>query len=114
MPAQDREHPEKSLTVRQQLQQVLAHGPLSCRELSQQLRRSEKEILDHLAHLRLSLQHQGRKLEIIAAACHRCGYTFDHRQRLGKPGKCPACRHTGIEPPLFCIVVTGDPVRDRA
>ncbi|NIQ97700.1 MAG: transcriptional regulator, partial [Desulfuromonadales bacterium] len=82
---------------------VLDGGFHSCRDLSQSCHQSEKEIIAHLEHLRLSLRQQGKKLVIDPATCRKCGYAFDHRTRLAKPGKCPACRATSIEPPLFTI-----------
>ena len=99
---QDKIHEQKN-TVRQQIRNELENGFLSCRDLSQILHQSEKEVLAHLDHLRLSLRQQEKKLVIDPAVCRKCNYTFDHRSRLAKPGKCPDCRGTSIEPPLFSI-----------
>jgi predicted Zn-ribbon and HTH transcriptional regulator len=103
MPESPTEKPGSSSTIRQQLLLELESGAMNCRDLSQTLHQSEKEILDHLQHVRLSLRQQGKKLIITPSMCRKCNYVFEHRTRLGKPGKCPSCRHTGIEPPLFSI-----------
>jgi len=103
MPDYDSDRLGPDGTVRQRLQAELEKETLDCRELSQRLHQSEKEILEHLDHLRLSLRQQAKRLKIEPAVCRRCGFSFDDRSRLTKPGKCPKCRHTGIEPPLFYI-----------
>lgn len=104
MPEHKKEKFERKNTIRQQIRDELEEGFLSCRDLSQKVHQSEKEILGHLEHLRLSLRQQEKKFIIDPAACRKCGYTFDHRSRLSKPGKCPDCRGTTIEPPHFAIV----------
>lgn len=91
-------------TLRQHLTRELEGQLLSCRELSQAVHQSEKQVLEHLEHLRLSLRQQGKKLATTPAICRNCDYLFSQRSRLAKPGKCPVCRHTGIEPPLFTII----------
>lgn len=91
------------LTHRQMIAQLLETGPHSCRELSQMTHQSEKQVLEHLEHLRLSLDRRGLTLSIEPAVCRHCDFIFKNRQRLAKPGKCPKCRHTGIEPPLYTI-----------
>ena len=92
------------MTIRQRIQLELEIGFLSCRELSQLVHQSEKEVRDHLEHLRLSLRQQEKNLIIDPPVCRKCGFVFEQRSRLAKPGKCPTCRHTGIEPPFFSIV----------
>lgn len=103
MPEKHFDQPGRRRTIRQQLQLELEQGPISCRELSQRLHQSEREVLDHLHHLRRTLQRQGRNLGMIPATCRKCEYRFAQRKRLEKPGKCPVCRQTGIEPPLYYI-----------
>lgn len=90
--------PERGGTVRQELVTLLAERPLSISALSKRLGRSEKELYDHLEHIR-----QSGALRIVPAQCGQCGYRFVARERAKKPGKCPQCRSSRIEEPLFSI-----------
>ena len=89
---------ERHETIRQELTRLLEDGELSVSELSKEIRLSEKEILFHLEQLRFS-----GALVIIPAECRDCGYIFAKRDRPGKPGKCPKCKGTHIEQPLFSM-----------
>jgi predicted Zn-ribbon and HTH transcriptional regulator len=37
------------------------------------------------------------------ARCQVCGFVFKKRDRLTSPGRCPSCRSSRIEEPLFTI-----------
>jgi hypothetical protein len=89
---------ERCATIRRELVQLLEGRQLPVSVLSKEIRKPEKELYDHLDHL----QRSGI-LVIIPAECGDCGYIFKHRARPRKPGKCPRCRGTHIEPPLFSI-----------
>lgn len=89
---------ERSETIRQELLRLLADRQLSASVLSKEVRKSEKEIYDHLEQM-----NKTGVLIIIPAECRNCGYIFAQRDRAGKPGKCPKCKGTHIEPPLFTI-----------
>jgi predicted Zn-ribbon and HTH transcriptional regulator len=98
--------PERTETLRNALRDVLRGRELTLRELSQALGASERDLLGHLQHLERSLVHGPETLVIEPACCLACGFRFDDRARLGKPGRCPACRATRIAPPRFSIVGT--------
>ncbi|KAB2890211.1 MAG: transcriptional regulator [Desulfobulbaceae bacterium] len=89
---------ERNLTIRQELMHLLAGQCLSVSLLSREIRLSEKEIYSHLEQM----QRTGI-LNITPARCTGCGYLFAKRNRLKKPGKCPQCKGTHIEQPLFSI-----------
>ncbi|MBB5348454.1 transcriptional regulator [Desulfoprunum benzoelyticum] len=91
---------QRDATIRQALVQLLEGRQLPVSVLSQEIRKSEKELYDHLEHL----QRSGI-LVMVPAACGACGYIFAHRSRPRKPGKCPRCKGTHIEPPLFSIAL---------
>jgi hypothetical protein len=40
---------------------------------------------------------------VTPAECRKCGFVFQKREKLKKPGKCPICRSESIEEPLFGI-----------
>lgn len=90
--------PVRIETIRQELLHLLDGRKLPVSALSRIIRKSEREIHDHLEQMRLS-----GLLRITPARCARCGYAFDSRQRTKKPGKCPECKGTFIEEPLFTI-----------
>jgi predicted Zn-ribbon and HTH transcriptional regulator len=90
-------------TPRQAMKELLAEQPRSSLELSQLLSQSEKEVLDHLAHLARA-PDPGRRFHIIPAVCKNCGFVFKKRERLTRPGRCPRCQHESISRPRFELV----------
>ncbi len=72
-------------------------------ELARQLELAPAELRQDLVHLERSLRHGPERLEITPARCRKCGFVFSEG-RVGKPGKCPACRQTWIEEPRFQVV----------
>ena len=92
-------------TVRHAIITELEEGPLSARDLSGRVGISEKEVAAHLEHIRASLHRNGRYLEVQPAECAKCGFVFEKRGRLTRPGKCPVCRSESIHAPLFSLAV---------
>jgi len=81
----------------------LLREPRSVHALARELELSPGEVEDDLAHLLKSLRHSDAYRAVVTPArCRHCGFTF-HGDRLGKPGKCPQCRHTWIEAPMIRI-----------
>ncbi|MBL0716000.1 MAG: transcriptional regulator [Desulfosarcina sp.] len=91
-------------TLRQQMVALLREGDRDVRGLSQRLRISEKDVIAHLPHVQQSLAAGGERLVIRPAFCWACGFTFVGRGRFTRPGRCPQCRQTRIEPPVFQVV----------
>lgn len=89
---------QQSRTVRQQIIDRLRGSPVSVGELSGDVGLPEKRIREELESL-----HRQVRLEIKPARCGKCGFEFRERRRARKPGKCPKCRGTYIEEPLFSI-----------
>lgn len=87
---------ERNETIRQEILRLLECSELTIGELSKEIGKSEKELYDHLEHL-LGF----KSLVIIPAECLKCGYIFETRKKTKKPGKCPKCRGTYIEEPMF-------------
>lgn len=88
----------RSQTIRQQIIDHLRGGPVSAGRLSAEVGLAEKQIHEQLESLRKQV-----KLEITPARCSKCGFEFKDRRRIRKPGKCPECRGTFIEEPLYSI-----------
>ncbi len=91
-------------TVRQQIMAVLERNELSAKDISGEVRISEKEVYEHLYHIQKSI-HKSKdfSLVVIPAECKKCGFVYTKRDRLKKPGKCPVCRGQAIREPLFAI-----------
>jgi predicted Zn-ribbon and HTH transcriptional regulator len=83
----------------------LQSGPLTARQLSALLRLREHDVIDHLESLARSKSHS---LQFDPAECRSCGYIFEDRRRLSKPGKCPRCRNQRIDEPVFRIEPDAD------
>jgi transcriptional regulator len=90
-------------TVRHRILTELAQGPLSALDLSGLVGIPEKEVAGHLEHIRQSLHRSGTRLLVQPAECTKCGFVFEKRERLTRPGKCPVCRGESIHAPLFSL-----------
>jgi len=90
-------------TLRQAMKELLAEQPRSSLELSQLLSQSEKEVLDHLAHLARA-PGPGKRFHLIPSVCKNCGFVFRKRDRLTRPSRCPLCQHQSISRPRFALV----------
>lgn len=89
-------------TRRQRILSELERGTFTARDLSKLLRISEKEVVAHMEHVSRSLKLP-KRLIVDPSICHRCGFTFSDRRRFSSPGRCPKCRHEGIQPPSFRV-----------
>ncbi|MGW8312512.1 MAG: ArsR family transcriptional regulator [Desulfuromonadales bacterium] len=95
--------PVRLQSQRRRLLRFLSTEPMSARELSHAAGLSERDVYDHLQHLRKTLRKQACQLIVSPAACLDCHYTFRKRERLTRPGKCPICRSTHLSEPHFCL-----------
>ena len=98
--------PMRGATVRGALEAELSTAPetgFTAKELSARVGISEKDVAGHLEHLEKSLKAGGAALVVIPAECLSCGFVFKERKRLTRPGSCPECRATRIDPPAFRI-----------
>ncbi len=94
---------ERYNTIRRYIISLLEGETLSAKDISVSLRVSEKDVYDHLEHIRRTLHKSGQRLLIFPAQCEKCGFEFKKRTRLTKPGKCPICHGSLIKPPLYSI-----------
>ena len=95
----DRGPPERTRTVREALREELLRGAATARDLSERVGVREKDVPGHLEHLARSLEARGETLVILPANCIACGYSFARRGRFSRPGRCPECGSTRIDPP---------------
>lgn len=81
---------------------MLHDQPASLHELALLLGVHPKEVENDLHHLIKSLKNMPYHAIITPATCRKCGFVF-HKDKLHKPGKCPACKGTWISEPLISI-----------
>jgi predicted Zn-ribbon and HTH transcriptional regulator len=89
--------------MRHEILSELEQGLRSAGEISREVRISEREVYDHLEHIRKTASRSAKHLVITPAECRRCGFIFSKRERLRKPGRCPLCRGESIKEALFSI-----------
>ena len=87
---------------RRDLIPLLLDHPLTVAGLARQLHASPREVADHLQHLLKSLERSEYRAVVAPAECQKCGFAFDQR-KLMKPGKCPRCKSTWIQPPRLHV-----------
>jgi predicted Zn-ribbon and HTH transcriptional regulator len=95
---------ERYDTIRQYIIALLEEYSLSARQISGYLKIPEKDIYDHLEHIRKTLNKDNKHLLMNPASCTMCGFVYRKRDRVSTPGKCPLCHSSLIEPPSFSIV----------
>ena len=90
-------------TVRREIVSAIEGRALSAREISGIVSIPEKAVCDHLSHIKRTVNKTGSRLIVTPAECKKCGFSFNKREKLKKPGKCPVCRAETIKEPLFSI-----------
>ena len=94
----------ESHTIRQNIISLLSGQGLDARDLSQELGLKEKEIYEHLVHVERTVAASRGRIVITPSQCLLCGYVFEDRRRLTRPGRCPQCRRSKIQNPSFRIL----------
>jgi len=94
---------ERKETIRRNIISLLEGNTLSAREISVDVRISEREVYEHLEHIQRTVLKSGHSFIVQPPECRKCGFAFRKRERLKKPGRCPVCRNETITEPLFSI-----------
>lgn len=95
---------ERNETIRQYIIALLQDYTVTSKELSGFLKIPEKDVYDHLGHIRKTMNKGAYHLLVKPARCVKCNFIFRKRDRLAKPGKCPICHSNQIIPPLYSII----------
>ena len=98
----------ESQTLRRKMIALLSDGEMDARGLSEELRIKEKEVYAHLVHVERSVEAAGSKFILNPSECLLCGYVFENRRRLTRPGRCPKCRRSKLQNPSFRIIASSD------
>ncbi|UCF73252.1 MAG: ArsR family transcriptional regulator [Deltaproteobacteria bacterium] len=96
-------HRNRARTIRQQIVDLLSEDEMSARELSQAIGIREKEVYDHLFHVARSTAAQSKRLILQPSRCLMCGYVFEDRKRLTRPGRCPRCKGSHLQQPTYRV-----------
>jgi hypothetical protein len=92
-------------TLRRHMMALLCEQECDARDLSEALGLKEKEVYEHLVHVARSVVAAGGKFNVIPSQCLLCGYVFQERRRLTRPGRCPRCRRSKLQNPSFRIIL---------
>lgn len=95
-------------TLRRKIIALLSDREMDARGLSEELRIKEKEVYEHLIHVERSVQAAGGQFILTPSECLLCGYVFEDRRRLTRPGRCPKCRRSKLQNPSFRIACESD------
>ncbi len=90
-------------SIRQQIMDLLSEEEMNAMEISQAVGIGEKEVPDHLEHIIRTLGKEGKRLLVSPYTCLGCGYSFKHRTRLQRPGRCPSCKGSHIRMATYRI-----------
>lgn len=93
---------EAVLPVRRAIAKALKSGPLTAKDLSKAVGIKEKEVLEHLPHIAMSVGRVGG-FAVEPSRCLACGFVFKKRERLKTPGKCPLCKSEEITETRYLI-----------
>ncbi len=95
---------ERFDTIRHRIISLLLDHSATARQISTELRIPEKEIYEHLEHIKKTMRTGEYHLSVRPAVCEKCGFAFRKRERLKAPGKCPICRSESILEPVFVVM----------
>lgn len=101
---------ENSKTTRQEIIELLSYShtgltpdSIALKMSSKEETVSESEIIEHLEHIRKSLDSENRFLTGQPPKCQECKFE-DFNSVINIPSKCPKCRSRRILEPKFKIV----------
>ncbi|MCX7966766.1 MAG: hypothetical protein N2596_09100 [Syntrophorhabdaceae bacterium] len=94
---------ERYETLRKYIIALLEEHTLSAREIARFLKIPEKDVPNHIEHIKKTLNRKEKQLIIHSAQCEECNFVFKKREKFSTPGKCPICRGRRIRPILFKI-----------
>lgn len=94
---------DRRQTIRQQIVDLLRSENMTVRDLSQAVSIPEKDVYEHLAHIDRSLKSHGEKLAGMPYICLDCGFEFDQRKKYSRPGRCPQCKNSHLQPAVYRI-----------
>jgi predicted Zn-ribbon and HTH transcriptional regulator len=83
------------MVFRRDVLTLLTDQPRSVSSLARALGVPRADVEDDLRHVIRTARATGYTVRLLPARCKACGFEFGE-DKLGKPGKCPACRGSRI------------------
>jgi len=83
------------MVFRRDMLALLTDQPRSVSSLARELGVSRPDVEQDLRHVMRTARAAGYTVRLWPARCKTCGFEFGE-DKLGKPGKCPACRGSRI------------------
>ena len=98
-----KDHHTTVKTIRQRMLVLLSEKDLSAREISQVMGIREREVYEHLPHIARSAAAQRKRVIILPSSCLVCGYVFKDRKRFTRPSRCPRCKKSHLQEPMYRV-----------
>lgn len=92
---------------------LLRSQEMDARGISQTLGIREKEVYEHLVHVERSVTAAGGRFLVASSECLLCGFVFEGRRRLTRPGRCPKCKRSRLQSPSFRITLPAGGAPER-
>jgi transcriptional regulator len=83
------------MVFRKHLLDILTIAPRSASSIARELGLKRDDVEEDLRHVIRTARAAGHRVVVEPARCRACGFLFAE-EKLGKPGKCPACRSTWL------------------
>lgn len=97
-------HKERLQTLRRNMVALLGERDMTAGDLSQALGIREREVYDHLSHIARTVAAQGGRLTVLPILCLACGWVFEERTRFTRPSRCPRCKKSHLETPVYRLL----------
>ncbi|MFB6254721.1 MAG: transcriptional regulator [Halobacteriaceae archaeon] len=92
-------------TVRKKIKKALTSRPYAPSTLADEFGISLQAVLNHIEHIKRSLDTTNQQLLVRPPECEKCGFNeFD--DLLNVPSRCPNCKSEMIIEPVFQIEKT--------
>ena len=98
--------PQRLETIRQSIREAIRDASLTAHEISEMAHVAEHDVAAHLTSIERSAKHHGERLFVEPARCEECGFSFERRERLSAPSRCPKCKSERVHPPRFRLEQT--------
>lgn len=83
--------------------EMLTGRRITAKDISEELRIPERDVYEHLEHIRKTISKGSLVLAVEPAVCEHCGFVFTKREKLKTPGRCPLCRSESIRQAVFSV-----------
>jgi transcriptional regulator len=94
----------QSQSIRREMIALLEAREMDALAISGMLKIREKDVYAHLEHIQRTLKSRNRRLAVTPFTCRVCGFVFESRNRLKKPGRCPKCKQGSFDAATYRVI----------